>query len=278
MTLWNPIYFLKINNDIYYIKKYFKNFLSSYSDKIDSYIKSNINNINIEHYLTTSLSSSLFLDIDYKNNNKLFYIGTNWEIIEEISNKKINNFNNFNDKYKILSYLNKLNLTNNHKLKLLFYLDRENLINIYGKKKLYEIFNMKINVFDLYNNYCGEIAFDNFSILNKIKESGIGLVLHNKAHKNSDIISMRTFECIVAGVPIIADKNLFLEKFFNNNIFYIDIHNDSIEKTINNINNYINFINDEKNKNIVINKINNTREIFVKYFCFKKQIYNLVHN
>jgi hypothetical protein len=89
---------------------------------------------------------------------------------------------------------------------------------------------------------------------------------------------MRTFECIVAGVPIIADKNLFLEKFFNNNIFYIDIHNDSLEKTINNINNYINFINDEKNKNIVINKINNTREIFVKYFCFKKQIYNLVHN
>lgn len=244
MTLWNPMDFIIIQGNFYHYKLINK-FVSSYSDIIDDFISINFH-LKPDKYLTTSLSSSNFLKIDNININKLFYIGSNWDIIAKKA---------------------ELDNIQQSKIDLIQKLDKIDLINIYGKKN-------KDNFFNNLNNYKGELPFDLSTILKEIKISGIGLVLHTKYHKKSNIISMRTFECIAAGVPIIADKNNFLDKFFGDNIFYIDIDQDTLDVTVNKIKSYIDFINN--NKSIVLDKIDNTRRIFKEYFCLKKQIKNLL--
>lgn len=274
-----------INNDLYGIninnieKKYINSIISLHWDSpkstdhytihflwnpLDFYDKNNIKNIlNYDAYVSCySPIMDKFIElysdkkiIGYVNHSlctpilnydftsfKCFYIGINWELC---TNKQT--------RYSTL-------------LKLL---DSNNLINIYGPK----IF-LGINIWEGYNSYSGEINFDGTSIIHEINKSGICLVLSSEAHKNSQICSNRLFEGLAAGVPLICDNNPFIKKTFNNNVFYIDGVDEKLSYF--QIIEHINFI--KNNKDIVKNKIENCRKIFLDKFLLSKQLNELFNN
>lgn len=245
LACWNPVSFITPN--CLNIRSY-DGYLSSYSESIDSFVSCINDNDKICGYLNTSLPISLLEEIEIIDNPRIFYIGTNWDLLEV--NKDSQNI----VRGKIREFLK--------------ILDTRDMINIYGPEKIKQIYTWKD-----YNTYSGEIDFDGFSVIKKIKETGICLALSTKQHIRSKVCSMRIFEGIAAGVPIICDKNPFFIKYFGDNLFYIDLIN--IEDDIIKIEEYIDYF--KNNKNDVLKKINTCREIFIKKFSFDVQIANIIN-
>lgn len=211
-------------------------YVSCYSPILDKFVNL-LKDKEIIGYVNHSLYTPI---LNYNFTSfKCFYIGINWELC---SNKPT--------RYS----------------KLLKLLDSHNLINIYGPK----IF-LNINIWKGYNSYSSEINFDITSIIHEINKSGICLVLSSESHKNSQIFSNRLFEGLAAGVPLICDDNSFIRKIFNNNVFYIDGVDE--ELSYNQIINHIYFI--KNNQDIVKNKIENCRKIFLDKFLLSKQLNDL---
>ena len=118
----------------------------------------------------------------------------------------------------------------------------------------------------------GEIPFDGKSILKKINDAGICLALNSPIHNNAGFITNRIFEACVAGAAIITDDNEFTRRYFNDNVFYVDIKEPEPElfKDICGILNYI-----ETNQTIVIEKIKKCQKIFKENFSIEKSFENL---
>ena len=240
-VLWHPLQ--HYHDDFSRLERVTKSdgFLLSGSIAIDEYF---IKNYPSKCFLTpfyTSLSNPMH-PIIVKDDLKCFYIGINWEKIV----KK-------NSRY---TYLLKS-------------LDNENLINIYGPKVI-----KSVVVWAGYNNYKHEIPFDGVSVIKYIHEAGLCLVLNSQEHCNSGIVSMRIFEAICAGVPIIANKNEFLERHFGNKIFYIDTTNE--EKSFIDIKNIIKYI--KENKDEVYNNLCEVRTIFFNKFAMHHTLMRLKNN
>lgn len=121
---------------------------------------------------------------------KLFYAGINWEAIGGGKSR--------------------------HQ-EVLKRLDKTGLLRIYGPT----IFQ-GVKVWDGYESYVNEIAFDGISMVHEISKAGIALVLSSQAHKDSELMSNRLFESIAAGALIICDENPFARRFFGDSLLYID--------------------------------------------------------
>jgi glycosyltransferase involved in cell wall biosynthesis len=140
------------------------------------------------------------------------------------------------------------------------------IISIYGPNRK--------KCWDNYKTYMGEIVFDGKSVVYKIHECGVCLVLSSENHIEDSVCSNRLFEGLAAGVPIISDRNPFIQKWFGDNIFYID--NDDIDKASGKICEYIKFF--KENPEETLEKMKNCREIFLTHFLLDTQIQNLVEN
>jgi hypothetical protein len=236
LTLFNPLEFF-MNNPKYTenINSY-THYTSCGSNK-DRIVINDISKLigNIH----TSLSGPV-LPITYKP-DKIFYCGINWD-------KSTNTKARYHD--------------------LLHRLDNDNIICLYGPKKI----NSVIDNWDNFRNYVGEIPFDGYSVVYEINKCGVGLVLTSREHVNDEIVSNRLFECICAGVPIIANKNSFILRWFSDNVFYIDI--DDTDLCYSQIKNYMDYI--KNNSLIVKNKIIACREIFTKHFSMNMEFKNVV--
>lgn len=121
---------------------------------------------------------------------KLFYCGINWEALSGRGGR-------------------------HHELMKL--LDQRGMLDIYGP----EVFQ-NVRVWDGYASYQGSIPFDGKTLIKRVAQSGIGLVLSSDAHIKSGLMSSRLFECLSAGVPIICDQNRFASDNFGDLLFYID--------------------------------------------------------
>ena len=97
-------------------------------------------------------------------------------------------------------------------------LDRQNLVNIYGPERGEG--NMK--PWAGYRGYRGSLPMDGVSVIYAIRQSGLCLVLSTDPHLEDGLVSMRMFEGLAAGVPLICDRNPFIQRFFGDNVFYID--------------------------------------------------------
>ncbi len=123
-------------------------------------------------------------------NQKVFYVGINWERVG-------------GRKSRHQDILNLLDDTGN--------------LWIYGPEKL-----NGVKVWDGFKNYIDSIPFDGFSVIERIAEAGIALVLSSDAHKDAEMMSNRLFEGLAAGAVIIADENPFAKKHFGDTLLYID--------------------------------------------------------
>lgn len=180
VPLWNPI-------DIYHQWGYEKSTSTLLTN--DDFLHTGSARINEHHELLThddgfhvppkllfypSVSKIAFQPI-LRRDRKLFYCGINWE---KLANKRGRNS------------------------ELLHYLDENGGIEIYGPQKL-----QGIKPWEGYKCYRGEIPFDGKSLLERISECGIVLVLSASSHINDQIATNRLFEAIAAGAVVIADQN-----------------------------------------------------------------------
>lgn len=97
-------------------------------------------------------------------------------------------------------------------------LDNENIMDFYGPKKISHVSPWKD-----FKSYRGEIPFDGKSILRKVRESGISLVLSAEQHRIEGIITNRFFESLAAGNAIISDGHPFIRKHLGRNGFYLNL-------------------------------------------------------
>lgn len=203
-------------------------YLSAYSNNIDSFVRSKSNKP-IIGYLNPSISEPI-LDFTF-GEYKCFYAGMNWHM----------SYDSF-----------RVNIYN-----LIKELDKSDIISIYGLKKNWTG----------YECYKEEIPFDGYSIVQKIHDCGICIVLSSQPHIDDSVCSCRIFEGLAAGVPIIADKNPFFITWFGDNLFYIDT--EDTETAVSQIKTYIDYI--KENPEEVMVKLENCRKIFLEHFILDKQ-------
>ena len=247
LTLWNPVPFMVpcFKNIIG-----FDGYLSAYSPIIDQFIYSVTSDNRMYGHLTTSLPLSIVSPINKINKNpQLFYVGTNWQNTDRDTNFQKDT------RGSVINLLNKL--------------DNMNIVNIFGPTKFGNIIPWKG-----FKSYKGEIQFDGISVIKKIQETGICLVLSTQQHIRNEICSMRIFEGIAAGVPIICDKNPFFETWFGDNVFYLE--GNAPEEQSLSIQQHIEYI--ESNHDIVYEKIKNCRETFYQHFSFDMQFATIINN
>jgi hypothetical protein len=150
-------------------------FVSSGSEDLFTMIKNNRPNKNaiigqVNHTISGPWHKPLEID-----NRKLFYVGINWE---RASGKP--------GRYE----------------ELLTKLSKDQVLDIYGPKKI-----QGIKPWGKQYNYLGEIEFDGYSLVNRLRETGCALVLSSKSHIKSGILTNRFFEGLKAGVPIVIGNS-----------------------------------------------------------------------
>lgn len=90
-------------------------------------------------------------------------------------------------------------------------------------EKSYTCFFGDSRIGNSYNKaYLGTIQHDGESVLNRISETGVCLVLHSNTHLLNEIPSGRLFEAAAASAVIISDLNSFVIENFGDSVFYVD--------------------------------------------------------
>ena len=247
LTLWNPVPFMVpcFKNILG-----FDGYLSAFSPIIDQFIYSITSENKIYGNLSTSLPCCILHPVnDINTNTNMFYIGTNWQ------NTDLDTKFQKETRGSVINLLSKL--------------DNMDIVNIFGPRKF-----GKIIPWNGFKSYKGEIPFDGISVIKQIRDCGICLVLSTTQHIRNEICSMRIFEGIAAGVPIICDKNPFFETWFGDNVFYLE-GNTPEEQSLS-IQRHIEYI--KSNHEIVYEKIKKCREIFYQHFSFDVQFANIINN
>lgn len=243
-ALWNPINYMNESEHIKQFKS-FDGYLSCYSNLLDVF-KTKITNKPIVGYLNHTLSTPIHdISLTFNDNLTCFYAGINWEKI--------------NPHHKLLRQ---------NVLHLLKKLESCKLVSIYGPIKF-----LNVNVWEGFASYKKEIPFDGVSVIHEIKKCGICLVLSSMSHIKYEIASMRLFEGLAAGVPLICDNHSFVHKWFGNNVFYIDINDPNCHEQVKD---HIEFI--KNNNDVVIEKLKRCREIFLTNFLMHEQIKTLINS
>lgn len=248
VALWNPIQFYhdwgyrRFSDCILSHDDYLSCSSSGADRHLMRLIYSNPYKLPPEFKFYHSISSPIYRP-EPRTDRKLFYCGINWE---RINNKKGRHGD------------------------LLKFLDSKGLIDIYGPEKLQ---NKK--VWDGYQGYKSELPFDGVSVVEKIHDSGIGLVLSSQAHISAELMSNRLFECLAAGVPIICDQNSFARKFFGDLLYYINT-DDSFDLQCKSIMEHIDTI--RKNSETALQKADEAQKKFLDEFELSKSIHNIYLN
>jgi hypothetical protein len=102
-----------------------------------------------------------------------------------------------NDKYKILQ----------HKLAEMSY------AHLFGNPEVGDAYGKAFK---------GSLPYDGTSVIKKISEMGVCLVLHSKTHLKHEIPSGRIFEAAAASAVIISDLNPFVMKHFGDAVLYVN--------------------------------------------------------
>lgn len=147
---------------------------------------------------------------------------------------------------------------------LLQYFDTKGLVDIYGPAIL-----QGVKVWEGFNGYRGEVPFDGVSMVNKIHESGIALVLSSKAHIDSELMSNRLFESLAAGANIICDQNQFARRHFGDLFHYIDT-NEPLSEQCRQIERYLSDINENPEKAYTLAK--EAQNLFIQKFELKQSL------
>jgi hypothetical protein len=196
-VLWNPIHYIfedpanpvSINNILSC-----DDFLQSNAEKCIQYLESFAHakgrfDNGVQRFFASAPDIGLRPKLNEKF--KIFYCGINWELY-------------FSSKGRFYDYFQEL--------------DGRDCARFFGPR---EINGAK--PWGDFVSYAGEVPFDGVSILKRIHECGVSLVLQSDAHERSGgMQTNRLFESLAAGALVIANPCDFLEKEFGDSILYIN--------------------------------------------------------
>jgi hypothetical protein len=78
--------------------------------------------------------------------------------------------------------------------------------------------------------YRGMLPFDGISVINALREAGVGLCLHLDLHKQAATPSLRLFETVAAGAVVIAERHPFIEEYFGDSVLFLEDDRDPVEE------------------------------------------------
>lgn len=205
----------------------------NWDGKIDikSIITNNSTSTSSIHITTMypTVFSTPFTSLKY---NKIFYCGANWDKLRS------------SDHYK----------------EILTKLAQHNIIKTFGPEKTWDFIK------DAYQGY---IPHDGFSLINKIQELGITLILHSKYHLETGIPTNRIFEAAAASSLIISDHHPLVKKEFGDCVLYID-PSQPAETVANKIISYVKWAN--KNPRAASIKAKCAHDIFIQKFTMENEL------
>ena len=119
----------------------------------------------------------------------------------------------------------------------------------------------------------GFIPVNGRSLLDAQHKAGISLLLHTQLHLNGGAPTGRIFEAAAAKTVIISDKHPFIEKYFGDNVFYVDTSQD-YETMFKQIDNYMHWIyaHPQQAKQMA----ENCNTIFRQQFSMEAQLMKLI--
>lgn len=185
-----------------------------------------------------------YLEPKISRNSSLFYIGINWE---RINNKR----GRFHD--------------------LLVSLDKENMVSIYGPDII-----LGKSPWKGFQNYCGPLDFDGKSVVEKINKAGICLALSSKQHQDSGILSNRLFEGLAGGAVVITNKHPLVDKYFSDCVFIIDDENKSNQEILKIVKDIIIYV--RTNVDEVTRRIFLGQEVLAKHFSLENSLNCMIRN
>ncbi|MGQ9871745.1 glycosyltransferase family protein [Leptodesmis sp.] len=89
--------------------------------------------------------------------------------------------------------------------------------------------------------YRQAIPFDGVSLLNVLRQSGVGLCLHRDEHCQAQVPSMRIFEIVASGAIAICAEHPFIREYFGDRVLYLK-PNQSIAATVQQISAHLQWI------------------------------------
>ncbi len=181
--------------------------------------------------------------IDQLKNAKLFYVGINWE---KISNK------------------------NGRHHSLLKKFDKAKVIRIFGPRKF-----AGVRPWAGFDSYEGDIPFDGHSLIEKLHDCGISLVLSSEQHRLSEACSSRIYESCHAGTVIISDRNTFVTNQFADRVLYFTYGKDD-EETYQNIMKQVNWVKDNPEKALELAK--SSQQLYVEKYSMEQGLRNIIKN
>lgn len=146
-------------------------------------------------------------------------------------------------------------------LQLYSLLDQNDHFVLYGPEQTWKPLNLK--------SYKGFLPIQDDSLIQKIREAGIALLLHSHDHIASGVPTARIFEALAASAIIISDRHPFIEKHFGDSALYLD-QTASAEEMYHQITKHLEWI--KSNPELATQKARAAHTIFVEQFSLEKEI------
>ncbi len=153
-------------------------------------------------------------------------------------------------------------------------LDSTGKVEFYGPKKV-EAWG-GLEPWKGYDCYQGMIPFDGFSIVEKINECGICLVLSSDTHRRAGSATNRLYEACAAGAVIISDDNEFVLKNFKDAALFIRFNRNDPHDTFNQIMEKYNWI--LKHPEEALQMARRAQEIYLSKYSLDLQMNQIVKN
>lgn len=239
LALWNPYQFYfdwGYEQQAQHVLSY-DDFLSCDSEVADDQVKRLIAFDRTRDWNPFAFHHSLsepVIEPRREGDKTIFYCGINWERITKSKGR-------YHDLFKLL--------------------DAHDDIAFYGPEQFLES-----QPWQGFDHYQGELPFDGKSVVERIAECGIALVLSSDAHIESGLMSSRLYESCAAGAIVIADENAFAKKHFGDALLYID-SNQSADAVYQQVRRHVDWI--ERHPEEAFEKACRAQQIFLEHFDFK---------
>jgi hypothetical protein len=187
-------------------------------------------------FITFSNSTVPFTEYHPVTYNKIFYCGDNWDALR----------------------------SSQHYRQIFLKLEAADKLEVFGPQHSWKFLNKA---------YKGYLPHDGDSLMNKIKELGVVLILHSQKHLDSGTTSNRVFEAAAAGALIISDLHPFIQEKFGDCVLYIDPKQE-VDIVVNRIKQYMQWASD--NKALAEQKARCAHDIFATKFSLEDDLLNVV--
>lgn len=153
-------------------------------------------------------------------------------------------------------------------------LDDTGKVKFYGPERVEAWGGLK--PWEGYRCYQGMIPFDGFSIVEKINECGVCLVLSSDTHRRAGAATNRLYEACAAGAVIISDDNEFVLKHFGDAALFIRYNKNDPIDTFHQIMEKYDWI--VKHPDEALQLARRAQEIYLKQYSLDAQLKQIIQN